>query len=142
MINNMMVMMVVVMMVIIMLFAVVVIIIFVIIMVIFIMAIMVIPFILVVNSINIISLTQIFQFLKQSQKLEVGLGSERNAWLGLSTKSIVRSQLCLAQSNTAVGISQAGLVWFLAVRVASLSILDNDDQKQQSNCSLHYAKDG
>ena len=123
MINNM-VMMVFVMMVIIVLFAVVVII-----MVIFIMAIMVIPFILVVNSINIISLTQIFQFLKQSQELEVGLGSERNAWLGLSTKSIVRSQLCLAQSNTAVGISQAGLVWFLAVRVASLSILDNDDQK-------------
>ena len=142
MINNMMVMMVVVMMVIIVLFAVVVIIIFVIIMVIFIMAIMVIPFILVVNSINIISLTQIFQFLKQSQKLEVGLGSERNAWLGLSTKSIVRSQLRLAQSNTTVGISQAGLVWFLAVRVASLSMLDNDDQKQQSNCSLHYAKDG
>ena len=141
MINNMMVMMVVVMMVIIVLFAVVVIIIFVIIMVIFIMAIMVIPFILV-NSINIISLTQIFQFLKQSQKLEVGLGSERNAWLGLSTKSIVRSQLCLAQSNTAVGISQAGLVWFLAVRVASLSILDNNDQKYQSNYSLHYAKDG
>ena len=136
MINNM-VMMVFVMMVIIVLFAVVVII-----MVIFIMAIMVIPFILVVNSINIISLTQIFQFLKQSQKLEVGLGSERNAWLGLSTKSIVRSQLRLAQSNTTVGISQAGLVWFLAVRVASLSILDNDDQKQQSNCSLHYAKDG
>ena len=132
MINNMMVMMVVVMMVIIMLFAVVVIIIFVIIMVIFIMAIMAImdiPFILVVNSINIISLTQIFQFLKQSHKLEVGLGSERNAWLGLSTKSIVRSQLRLAQSNTTVGISQAGLVWFLAVRVASLSILDNNDQK-------------
>ena len=89
-----------------------------------------------------VSLPQIFQFLKQSQKLKVGLGSERNAWLGLSTKSIVRSQLRLAQSNTAVGISQAGLVWFLAVRVASLSILDNDDQKQQSNCSLHYAKDG
>ena len=134
--------MVVVMMVIIVLFAVVVIIIFVIIMVIFIMAIMVIPFILVVNSINIISLTQIFQFLKQSQKLEVGLGSERNAWLGLSTKSIVRSQLRLAQSNTAVRITQTGLIWFLAVRVASLSMLDNDDQKQQSNCSLHYAKDG
>ena len=124
MINNMMVMMVVVMMVMIVLFAVVVII-----MVIFIMAIMVIPFILVANSINMVSLPQIFQFLKQSQKLKVGLGSERNAWLGLSTKSIVRSQLCLAQSNTAVGISQAGLVWFLAVRVASLSILDNNDQK-------------
>ena len=116
--------MVVVMMVMIVLFAVVVII-----MVIFIMAIMVIPFILVANSINMVSLPQIFQFLKQSQKLKVGLGSERNAWLGLSTKSIVRSQLCLAQSNTAVGISQAGLVWFLAVRVASLSILDNNDQK-------------
>ena len=132
-----MVMMVFVMMVIIVLFAVVVII-----MVIFIMAIMVIPFILVANSINMVSLPQIFQFLKQSQKLKVGLGSERNAWLGLSTKSIVRSQLCLAQSNTAVGISQAGLVWFLAVRVASLSILNNDDQKQQSNYILHYAKDG
>ena len=132
MINNMMVMMVVV---------VIIIIIFVIIMVIFIMAIMVILFILV-NSITMISLTQIFQFLKQSQKLEVSRGSERNAWLGLSTKSIVRSQLRLAQSNTTVGISQAGLVWFLAVRVASLSMLDNDDQKQQSNCSLHYAKDG
>ena len=118
---------VVVMMMIILLFAIVVIIIFVVIMVI--MAIMVIPFILVANSINMVSLPQIFQFLKQSQKLKVGLGSERNAWLGLSTKSIVRSQLCLAQSNTAVGISQAGLVWFLAVRVASLSILDNNDQK-------------
>ena len=130
MINNMMVMMVVVMMVIIVLFVVVVIIIiiFVIIMVIFIMAIMVILFILV-NSITMISLTQIFQFLKQSQKLEVSRGSERNAWLGVIAKSIVGSQLRLAQSNTAVRISQAGLVWFLAVRVASLSILDNNDQK-------------
>ena len=142
MVDNMMMMVVVVMMMIILLFAVVVIIMVIFVVIMVIMAIMVIPFILVANSINMVSLPQIFQFLKQSQKLEVGLGSERNAWLGLSTKSIVRSQLRLAQSNTAVGISQAGLVWFLAVRVASLSILNNDDQKQQSNYILHYAKDG
>jgi len=128
-----MVMMMVVMMLILLLFVVVVVvIIFVIVMVITV----------ILDSINKTSLTQIFQFLKQSQKLEVSRGSERNAWLGVIAKSIVGSQLRLAQSNTAVRISQAGLSWFLAIRVASLSVLDNDDQKQQSNYGLHYARDG
>ena len=128
-----MVMMMVVMMLILLLFVVVVVvIIFVIVMVITV----------ILDSINKTSLTQIFQFLKQSQKLEVSRGSERNAWLGVIAKSIVGSQLRLAQSNTAVRISQAGLSWFLAIRVASLSVLDNNDQNQQSNYGLHYARDG
>ena len=132
MVNNMMMM--VVMMIILVLFVVVVVvvIVFVIMMVITV----------ILDSINKTGLTQIFQFLKQSQKLEVSRGSERNAWLGVIAKSIVGSQLRLAQSNTAVRISQAGLSWFLAIGVASLSVLDNDDQKQQSNYGLHYARDG
>ena len=75
-----MVMMMVVMMLILLLFVVVVVvIIFVIVMVITV----------ILDSINKTSLTQIFQFLKQSQKLEVSRGSERNAWLGVIAKSII-----------------------------------------------------